>query len=117
MTHFCYNSVVRGYHVYKEVLEASHGELLNCERETGNTFDPFTVCVKKHDDIVGPRAKKNFCHTFAVLGAWWENTIFEVIFNFQGRKSFLGGLIFVEKGIPRKSRKFVHLENFYAYGI
>ena len=50
MTRFCYDSVMHGYHVYKDVWEASHGELLNCERETGNTFDPFAVCVKKHDD-------------------------------------------------------------------
>ena len=55
MTRFCYDSVVHGYHVYKDVWEASHGELLNCERETG---DPFAICVKKHDDIVGHVPRK-----------------------------------------------------------
>ena len=34
-----------------------------------------------------------------------------------GRESFLGGLIFVEKGIPQKPRKIVQLENFFAYSI
>ena len=63
---FCYNSVVRGYHVYRYIWEASHGELLNCERETGNTFDPFAVCMKKHDDIVGhmPRKISAICSLF-----------------------------------------------------
>ena len=66
MPQFCYDSVMSSYHVYKDVWEASLGGLLNCERETGNSFDLF-----------------------------------------------LGGLIFVEKSIPRK---FIHLENFYANG-
>ena len=34
--------------MYKEVWEASHGKMLSCTRETGNTFDPFTVCMKNH---------------------------------------------------------------------
>ena len=38
MPQFCYDSVMRGYHVYKDVWEASLGELLNCEREIGNSF-------------------------------------------------------------------------------
>ena len=64
---FCYDSDVRGYHVYKDVWEASHGELLNCERETGNSFDPFAVCVKKHDDIVGHVSKTILAYMFAVF--------------------------------------------------
>ena len=65
MTRFCYDSVVRGYYVYNDVWEASHGELLNCERETGNTC-PFAVCVKKHDDIVDhvPRKISAICSLF-----------------------------------------------------
>ena len=42
---YCFDSVVRGYHVYKEVWEASRGEMLSCARETGNALDPFTVYV------------------------------------------------------------------------
>jgi len=37
--------------------------------------------------------------------------------KFHGSKSSLGGLIFVEKSIPRKPRKLILLENFYVYGI
>ena len=66
MPQFCYDSVVRGYHVYKDVWEASLGELLKCERETGNSFDPFAVCMKKHDDTVGhmPRKISAICSLF-----------------------------------------------------
>ena len=69
---FVYDSDVHGYHVYKDVWEASHGELLNCERETGNSFDPFAVCVKKHGHVA-----KKFWHIamFAVFVVWRENTI------------------------------------------
>ena len=42
---FQYNLVMRGYHIYKEIWEASHGETFNCVRETGNRFDPFAVAV------------------------------------------------------------------------
>ena len=31
--------------MYKEVWEASRGEMLSCARETGNALDPFTVYV------------------------------------------------------------------------
>ena len=132
MTRFCYDSVVRGYHVYEDVWEASHGELLNCERETGNTFDPFAACVKKHDDIVGhvPRKISAIYSLFLQRGGRIQcevtgtmQTIFNRALNITascskiGRESFLGGLIFVEKGIRRKPQKFVHLENFYAYGM
>jgi len=28
---FQYDSVIRGYHIYKEIWEASHGETFDCE--------------------------------------------------------------------------------------
>ena len=42
-----------GYHVYQDVWEADHGEILRCFQETENAFDPFTVCVKKDAEVVG----------------------------------------------------------------
>ena len=72
MAHYCCNSVVRGYHVCKDVWEASHGELLNCTRETENTFDPFAVYVKTWMHI-GPRAK-NFS-PICLLFSWHGGTI------------------------------------------
>ena len=43
---FSIETVVRGYHVYKEIWEAAIDEVeLPCEREIGNTHDPFAVHV------------------------------------------------------------------------
>ena len=39
-----------------------------------------------------------------------------VIVGFAKYASYCG-LIVVDRGIPRNSQKFIHLENFYAYGI
>ena len=51
---FEYDSVIRGYHIYKEIWEASHGETFDCVRETGNRFDPFAVAVISEDgEIIG----------------------------------------------------------------
>ena len=51
---FEYGSVIRGYHIYKEIWEASHGETFDCVRETGNRFDPFAVAVISEDgEIIG----------------------------------------------------------------
>jgi len=36
---------VRGYHVYKDVWEAALGQLLPCQRQPGNTHDPYAVAV------------------------------------------------------------------------
>ena len=44
---------IRGYHVYKEVWEASVGETLTYEREPGNAADRYAVAVKKDGSIVG----------------------------------------------------------------
>jgi len=49
---------VRGYHVYKDIWEATHGEILACARETGNAFDPFSVSVLKRDTVVGHGHRK-----------------------------------------------------------
>ena len=39
---FSIETVVRGYHVYKEIWEAAIREVeLPCEREIGNAHDPF----------------------------------------------------------------------------
>ena len=66
MVRYCCDSVVRSYHVYKDIWEASHGELLNCTRETGNVFDPFAVCMKKCGCTVGhvPRNISSICLLF-----------------------------------------------------
>ena len=50
---FEYDSVIRGYHIYKEIWEVSHGETFDCVRETGNSFDPFAVVVIRNGEIIG----------------------------------------------------------------
>ncbi len=40
---FAFESCMRGYHVYKDIWEASVGEELPCQRENGNHADPFAV--------------------------------------------------------------------------
>ena len=61
---------MRGYHVYKDVWEATHGEVLNCTRETGNAFDPFAVSVIKRGNVVGhvPRKISAICSLFMRRG-------------------------------------------------
>jgi hypothetical protein len=39
------NCYIKGYHVYKEVWEASFEEALMCEREPDNASDRYTVAV------------------------------------------------------------------------
>ena len=48
-------------------MGGSLGEILNCERETGNSFDPFAICVKKHNDVVSHVSRKNFCYILLFL--------------------------------------------------
>ena len=44
---FSVNSVIRGYHIYKEGWNAPVGQVLFCEREIGNCSDPSAVAVKR----------------------------------------------------------------------
>ena len=45
--------VVRGYHIYQEIWEASCGQTFLCLQEEGNAFDPFAVSVVRAGDIIG----------------------------------------------------------------
>ena len=48
MERFTVESCVRGYHVYKDIWEASVGKELPCQRENGNRADPYAVAIVKH---------------------------------------------------------------------
>ena len=67
---FTANSMIRGYHVYKEIWEPTIGEELCCEREVGNPKDPLAVAVIKpiagENTIVGhvPRNISSLCSLF-----------------------------------------------------
>ena len=66
MACFSCNSMVRGYHVYKDVWAATDREILQCRRETSNRFDPFAVAVIKDGAVVGhvPRKLSVICSLF-----------------------------------------------------
>ena len=63
---FSLNSVVKGYHVYKDYWEAATGEILQCRKERTNIHDPFTVAIIKDDSVVGhvPRKFPQYAHCF-----------------------------------------------------
>uniref|UniRef100_A0A1X7TX07 HIRAN domain-containing protein n=1 Tax=Amphimedon queenslandica TaxID=400682 RepID=A0A1X7TX07_AMPQE len=47
MFSFVYDSVIRGHHIYKEIWIPLLGEILSCEVEPGNIFDPYAVAIKR----------------------------------------------------------------------
>ena len=63
-------SVIRGYYEYRSTWEAAFGELLSCQRETGNSYDSFAVGVMKNGSIVGhiPRKLSAVCAMFLQQG-------------------------------------------------
>ena len=56
-------SSVRGFHVYADVWTPSVGEILICERESGNPSDLYAVAIKKGSEVVGhvPRKMSAAC--------------------------------------------------------
>ena len=64
---FTSESVICGYHIYKEVWEANLGETTVCAIESGNAFDPFAVSVVRDGEIIGhacPRKSLPLAHCF-----------------------------------------------------
>ena len=70
MSSFPFSSCVCGYHVYKDVWTASAGAVLRCERESGNSQDPYAVAVQKDGLTVGhvPRTISCLCSMFVRRG-------------------------------------------------
>ena len=58
-----FSTVIRGFHVYKDVWEPQTDEILTCVRETTNLHDPFAVAVTKGPIIVD-NASHLFVHYF-----------------------------------------------------
>ena len=59
-------SMIRGYHIYKDIWMAVDGEVLQSRRETSNGLDPFAVAVVKDSTVVGhlPRRISAVCSLF-----------------------------------------------------
>ena len=53
MESFETETVVRSYHIYKDIWEAELQEELECQREAGNPSDHYAVAVVKDAVIVG----------------------------------------------------------------
>ena len=55
---FSLEAMVRGYHIYCSIWEASINEVLRCARDTSNTKDPYAVSIIKSGTVVGHLPKK-----------------------------------------------------------
>ncbi len=77
MAEFQISSMVRGYHAYKDVWQASSGDILQCGREVSNRHDPYAVAVKKSGVIVGhvPRRISTICSLFLRRGGLIQCTV------------------------------------------
>ena len=60
------DSVIRGYHVYKDIWVPVLGDVLFCEQELENEEDRFAVAVVTDSNIVGhvPRKISRICWYF-----------------------------------------------------
>ena len=63
---FTTDTVIHGYHEYKDIWGAALGEVLQCQRERANRHDPYAVAVVKDGDVVGhvPRKLSETCAIF-----------------------------------------------------
>jgi len=63
---FSFDSGVRGYHIYKDILSADIGSELPCCPESSNREDRYAVAVKDDTHVVGHEPRKTFfiCHRF-----------------------------------------------------
>lgn len=63
-------SFVRGYHVYRNIWEATVCKNLPCQRELNNRHDPFAVAVLRKETTVGhvPRVISAICSSFLQRG-------------------------------------------------
>lgn len=50
--HIKVETVIRGYHVYKEIWTTTLGKVLTCRQETDNFHDRFAVAVLKGSVVV-----------------------------------------------------------------
>ena len=63
---FSVAAMVRGYHIYEDIWDATVGEELPCQREPDNRQDPFAVAVVRLQVTVGhiPRRISSICSMF-----------------------------------------------------
>jgi len=73
-------SVVRGYHIYKDIWSAAVGTTLPCRQESFNPHDSYAVALIKDDLVVGhvPRNISVICSAFLRRGGIITGTVTEV---------------------------------------
>jgi len=84
---FSVEDAVQGHYVYKEIWDPIIGEVLCCEREVGNSFDPQAVAVNNSGEIVGhvPRRISSICSSFLHHGG-------SIICTITGHRRYAAGL-------------------------
>ena len=67
---YTFNFSTRGYHVYKDILEATVRKQLSCCKEPHNVHDVYAVAVVEEKNIVGhaPRLILPVCNLFITRG-------------------------------------------------
>ncbi len=77
MAKFQISSMVRRYHAYKDVWQASSGDILHCGREVSNRHDPYAVAVNISGVIVGhvPRRILTICSLLLRRGGLIQCTV------------------------------------------
>ncbi len=71
---FSVETMVRGYHTYKDIWTAVVGEELPCQRERANPRDPFAVAVLKDEAIVGHACDRNWSDGSG-QGPWGDGSV------------------------------------------
>ena len=56
---YTFESVIRGYHIYKEIWDAEFSDELYCEIEETNQHDRHAVSLVKNGEIVGHIPREN----------------------------------------------------------
>ena len=74
---FEHSSVIRGYHIYKDIFTPTIGKTIQSRRETDNDHDGFAVAITEDDTIVGhvPRTISVPCDVFLQKGGTISCTI------------------------------------------
>jgi len=77
MSYVQLRSCVRGFHEYQAIWEPTHGEELQCSRETDNPNDPYAVSVTRGGEVVGhvPHKISRMCAVFIRNGGRIKCTV------------------------------------------
>ena len=91
---FSVESMVRGYHIYKDVWGAVVGQEFPCKCEDGNRVDPFTVTAVRSNTVIGHLRKiSSICSLYLCLDG-------SIVCRMTGSRQFSADLAQRELEIP-----------------